>query len=197
MRPEGWSGCERGQRLPSTVAAHGAHRVRAPHALVARAHILDALQSVWGLDSGAEEGRLDAGALRRARARAAPTGPPSNPPTAARDPLTGLRRRAAALAAAAVVALGAGPVAAAPPPPPPLAAADPARLAVQRTMVQAWDSVARGFVDARPAGGAWGAALETGLAAAAAAADAPSAYREIGAMLARLGDPYTRIVSPE
>lgn len=87
-------------------------------------------------------------------------------------------------------ALGAG---AAPPPPSP----DPARLAIQRTMVQAWDAVARGFVDARVPGVDWDAALDAGLAKAAAAADAPAAYREIGAMLARLGDPYTRIVSPE
>lgn len=65
-------------------------------------------------------------------------------------------------------------------------------------MVEAWDAVAHAYVDG-PAfrGTDWRAALASGLHAAADAPTAAAAYGTIGAMLDKLGDPYTRIVPPE
>lgn len=65
-------------------------------------------------------------------------------------------------------------------------------------MVEAWDAVARAYVDGPSFHGRdWRAALNAGLQAAADAPDARRAYGAISAMLDKLGDPYTRIVSPE
>lgn len=64
-------------------------------------------------------------------------------------------------------------------------------------MVEAWDAVSRAYVDGRFGGRDWRADLVAGLNAAAEARDADAAYGAIGAMLEKLGDPYTRIVSPE
>ena len=88
-----------------------------------------------------------------------------------------------------------------PPPPPPLCfcslSPDPAKLTVQRTMVEAWDAVSSAYVDGRFGGRDWRGDLVAGLNAAAAAPDARAAYGTISAMLDKLGDPYTRIVPPD
>ena len=74
------------------------------------------------------------------------------------------------------------------------ASANPAVFAAQQTMVEAWTIVGEVFVDARFAGHNWDHELTEGLNAAYTAESGESAFREISHMLAKLGDPFTRVV---
>ncbi|GBF96323.1 carboxyl-terminal-processing peptidase chloroplastic [Raphidocelis subcapitata] len=115
-------------------------------------------------------------------------------------------RRAAAAAGAAVVAAS---LLAAPPPalsdeaPPGVniirlpASENPAILVAQQTLVQAWQIVGESFFDPKFGGSNWTDELRAHMMAAYRSADGPSAYHEIGAMLADLKDPYTRLLPPD
>ncbi len=61
-------------------------------------------------------------------------------------------------------------------------------------MVEAWTIVGEVFVDARFSGHNWDHELTEGLNAAYTADSGDVAYREIGHMLSKLGDPFTRVV---
>ena len=61
-------------------------------------------------------------------------------------------------------------------------------------MVEAWTIVGEVFVDARFSGHNWDHELTEGLSAAYTAESGDTAYREIGHMLSKLGDPFTRVV---
>jgi len=74
------------------------------------------------------------------------------------------------------------------------ASANPSVFAAQQTMVEAWTIVGEVFVDARFAGHNWDHELTEGLNAAYTADSGDVAYREIGHMLSKLGDPFTRVV---
>jgi carboxyl-terminal processing protease len=125
------------------------------------------------------------------------------------DALAALRRAAAAAAAAAAALL----LALAPAAPAAVAAAEsardlelrfpaaptPALVAVQRTLVEVWALVRESYVDPALGGADWTGRLSEGLAAVAAAESpaAPAARGAVRALLAPLGDPYTRWLSPE
>lgn len=74
------------------------------------------------------------------------------------------------------------------------ASANPAVFAAQQTMVEAWTIVGEVFVDGKFAGHNWDHELTEGLNAAYTAETGDNAYREIGHMLSKLGDPFTRVV---
>lgn len=74
------------------------------------------------------------------------------------------------------------------------ASVNPAIFAAQQTMVEAWTIVGETFVDSRFAGHNWDHELTEHLNAAYTAETGENAYREIGHMLAKLGDPFTRVV---
>ena len=76
------------------------------------------------------------------------------------------------------------------------ASANPAIFAAQQTMVEAWTIVGEVFVDARFSGHNWDRELTDSLNAAYASDSGEGAYREISHMLAKLGDPFTRVVPP-
>lgn len=61
-------------------------------------------------------------------------------------------------------------------------------------MVEAWTIVGEVFVDAKFAGHNWDHELTESLNSAYTADSGDVAYREIGHMLAKLGDPFTRVV---
>ena len=71
---------------------------------------------------------------------------------------------------------------------------NPAIFAAQKTLVEAWTIVQEAFVDGRFGGADWEQALSTALIGAYEAPNADKAYVEISSMLAKLGDPFTRIV---
>ena len=71
-------------------------------------------------------------------------------------------------------------------------------LSVQKTLVEAWGIVTETFVDPGVFNQvAWGRALEAGLQAAAGGHSAEEASKQIPALLAKLGDPYTRWAGPK
>ena len=74
------------------------------------------------------------------------------------------------------------------------ASADPAVFAAQKTLVEAWSIVEDAYVDGRFGGHDWEAELSDALVAAYAAKTGDTAYAQIGTMLDKLGDPFTRIV---
>ena len=67
-------------------------------------------------------------------------------------------------------------------------------FAAQKTLVEAWTIVQEAFVDGGFGGHDWEQELSNSLLSAYNAQTSEKAYTEIGAMLAKLGDPFTRIV---
>lgn len=71
---------------------------------------------------------------------------------------------------------------------------NPSIFAAQKTLVEAWTIIQEAFVDGRFGGADWEQALSEALTSAYHAPNFDKAYAEISTMLARLGDPFTRIV---
>ena len=76
------------------------------------------------------------------------------------------------------------------------ASRDPQIFAVQKTMVEAWSIVDEAFYDSAYGGRDWEQDLGSALTEAHASQEPGGAYKEIGHMLQKLGDPFTRIVPP-
>lgn len=74
------------------------------------------------------------------------------------------------------------------------ASADPAVFAAQKTLVEAHQIIEEAYVDGRFGGHDWKDELSTALTAAYSAESGDKAYAQIGRMLEKLGDPFTRIV---
>ena len=60
--------------------------------------------------------------------------------------------------------------------------------------MEAWSIIEDAYVDAQFGGHTWEDELSNALVATYAAEDGEGAYKQIGSMLAKLGDPFTRIV---
>ena len=67
-------------------------------------------------------------------------------------------------------------------------------FAAQKTLVEAWSIVEDAYVDGRFGGHNWEEELSDALVAAYGASSGDTAYAQIGHMLEKLGDPFTRIV---
>ncbi|CAL5229708.1 g13081 [Coccomyxa viridis] len=74
------------------------------------------------------------------------------------------------------------------------ASPDPKVFAAQQTLVEAWSIIEDAYVDAQFGGHQWEDELSNALVATYAAEDGDGAYKQIGNMLSKLGDPFTRIV---
>lgn len=133
--------------------------------------------------------------------------PPPRPPPPPPRPLAAVAAAALSLA----MTLAPPPAAAAVPPPPPpsvdagdtalsinfKASTDPAIRAAQTALVEAWGYVTTLYLDHDAVvGDAWKAALKTALDASFTANSPEGARVAADAMLARLGDPYTRLLRP-
>jgi len=62
--------------------------------------------------------------------------------------------------------------------------------------LQAWTIVSKAYVDSEFGGHEWEGELSQALVAAFRAPTGDAAYKEIGRMLDKLGDPFTRIMPP-
>ncbi len=60
--------------------------------------------------------------------------------------------------------------------------------------MEAWSIIEDAYVDAKFGGHQWEDELSNALVATSSAENGEGAYKQIGAMLAKLGDPFTRIV---
>ncbi len=60
--------------------------------------------------------------------------------------------------------------------------------------MEAWSIIEDAYVDAQFGGHAWEDELSNALVATYGAEYGEGAYKQIGSMLAKLGDPFTRIV---
>eukprot|EP00879_Flechtneria_rotunda_P004039 GHRR01004281.1.p1 GENE.GHRR01004281.1~~GHRR01004281.1.p1 ORF type:complete len:223 (+),score=63.63 GHRR01004281.1:164-832(+) len=76
------------------------------------------------------------------------------------------------------------------------AAEDPEVFQAQQTLFEAWNIVGDSYVDEQFNGHWWPEALKNHMMAVYNSKNGRAAYKEIGAMLAELGDPYTRIIPP-
>ncbi|CAL8463172.1 g2706 [Coccomyxa elongata] len=76
------------------------------------------------------------------------------------------------------------------------ASPNPGIFAAQKTLVEAWTIIEDAYVDGRFGGNDWEGELSNALVSAYTADSSETAYRQIGAMLEKLGDPFTRIVPP-
>lgn len=76
------------------------------------------------------------------------------------------------------------------------ASANPGIFAAQKTLVEAWTIIEDAYVDAHFGGNDWEGELSEALVSAYTADTSASAYHQIGTMLEKLGDPFTRIVPP-
>lgn len=74
------------------------------------------------------------------------------------------------------------------------ASSRPEIFAAQRTLLEAWSIVGHNYVDQSFAGRNWDEELGTALMSAYEAPSSDSAYDAISDLLARLKDPYTRLV---
>jgi carboxyl-terminal processing protease len=74
------------------------------------------------------------------------------------------------------------------------ASQDAGVLAAQKTMVEAWTIVQQTYVDQDFGGHDWDQELRESMTAAYKSTDGPQAFGQISSMLAKLGDPFTRIV---
>lgn len=70
-------------------------------------------------------------------------------------------------------------------------------VSVQRTLVEAWTIVTEGYVDPTFNGADWMGELGDALTTSAEASTPEEAQKQIGAMLGKLGDPFTRWVPPQ
>lgn len=74
------------------------------------------------------------------------------------------------------------------------ASPDPEVFSAQKTLVEAWTIVEDAYVDGRFGGHDWEAELSNALVSAYTAESGDKAYKQIGDMLEKLGDPFTRLV---
>lgn len=205
-RAQGVRGCAAGAAPPSgRIASAAFHRRRRPLSRAATAVV--AQQQPQPQPPTPLAARA-ADLARRAAAVAAAAVITLSPASAFAPPPPALAAATPApvAVAAAAAAAGAAPVAAADEPPPPPqeftrlpASPDPAIFEAQRSLAEAWQIVGETFFDGGFNGHAdWLRELRTHMQAAFDAPDEKAAYEQgVDALLAELGDPYTRRVPAE